>query len=206
MKKSIKISLIVLAAVIALSLVISGVVSLIFKDKISVSTKNIITDFDILLNHTTEKGETLEIPFGWDASKIDENTYHVTATLNNNRESPNYKIENVRITANLDANVNIYSAFYGSGNSNYHIPNMDFTTEDERNARSYSGGTQKNVKCFSENGYMHIEMVLSGEELNSLSFDISYDVMGQGLYSNNKFHYAWEEMEFALEPPESAEQ
>ena len=199
MKKSIKIPIIVLAVSIALSLIISGVITLIFKDKISSSTKNFITDYDVILNHTTEKGEILEIPFSWGACKIDENTYHVTATLNDNRESPNYKIENVRITANLDAKVNIYSAFYGSGNSNYHIPNMDFTTEDERNARSYSGGTQKNVKCFFENGYMHIEMVLSGEELDSLSFDISYDVMGQGLYSNNKFHQTWEELEFEIE-------
>lgn len=199
MKKGVKIPLIVLAIVVALSLIISGVITLIFKDKISVSEKIVITNYDVLLNHTTEKGEKLAIPFGWGACKIDENTYHVTATLNDNRESPNYKIENVRITANLDAKVNIYSAFYGSGNSNYHIPNMDFTTEDERNARSYSGGTQKNVKCFSENGYMHIEMVLSGEELDSLSFDISYDVMGQGLYSNNKFHQTWEDMEFVVE-------
>lgn len=199
MKKSVKIPLIVLAIAVALSLIISGVITLIFKDKISVSEKIVITNYDVLLNHTTEKGEKLAIPFGWGASKIDENTYHVTATLNDNRESPNYKIENVRITANLDAKVNIYSAFYGSGNSNYHIPNMDFTTEDERNARSYSGGTQKNIKCFSENGYMHIEMVLSGEELDSLSFDISYDVMGQGLYSNNKFHQTWEEVTLELE-------
>ena len=201
MKKSIKISVIVLAAVIALSLVISGVVTLIFKDKISVSTKNIITDFDILLNHTTEKGETLEIPFGCTATKIDENTYHVEVLLNDNRNSPNYKIENVRITANLDPDIYVHSAFYSGGDSNYHVPNMDFTNKNDRHARSSSEhryADTKNLQCFSENGYMHIEMVLSGEELEDLSFDISYDVIGQGLYSNNKFRYTWEEMEFPV--------
>ena len=199
MKKSVKIPLIVLAVAVALSLVISGVITLIFKDKISVSEKIVITNYDVLLNHTTEKGEILEMPFGWGASKIDENTYYVDVFFNDNQKSPNYKIENVRIVTNLNAKVNIYSAFYSRGGSNYAIPNMDFTTKDDRNARSFSGVDTKNVQCFSENGYMHIEMVLSGEELDSLSFDISYDVMGQGLYSNNKFHQTWEELEFVLE-------
>ena len=205
MKKSLKISIIILAAIVALSLIFSGVLTLIFKDKISVSKKNVITDHDVILNHTTEKGKELAIPFGCTASKIDEITYHVIISFNNGGDNPNYKIENARIVTNLNAKVNIYSAFYSYGNSNYAVPNMDFTTEDERNDRSYQG-TQKNVKCFSENGYMRIEMVLSGEELDSLSFDISYDVIGQGLYSNNKFHYAWEEMEFAVDPAGSAEQ
>ena len=198
MKKSTKISLIVLAAIIALSLVISGVVSLIFKDKIDLSTKNFVGDHNVFLNHTTEKGETITIPFVCTASKIDENTYLVKALLNDNNDSSNYKIENVRITANLNADTNIHSAFYGSGNSNYHIPDLSFTAEDEQKNRSYNG-SQKNVKCFSENGYMDIEMVLSGEELDNFSLNIAYDVIGQGLYSNNKFHYEWEKMEFAFE-------
>ncbi|MDE7280417.1 MAG: hypothetical protein K2N36_01580 [Ruminiclostridium sp.] len=136
MKKSVKIPLIVLAAVIALSLVISGVLTFVFKDKISVSTKNFIGDHDVFLNHTTEKGEILEIPFNCMTSKIDENTYHVEVLLNDNRNSPNYKIENVRITANLDSDIYIQSAFYSGDDSNYHVPNMDFTNKNDRNVRS----------------------------------------------------------------------
>lgn len=185
MKKIIKRSFAMLAIFVIITVSFVTITAFAFKDQISDSDKRII-DKTILFMHNTEKGEKLETSFSCVSDQIAEDTYLVNILFNADHKSNNYNTKNVRIVSNINNHVNVLSAFYSADGPNYTVPNIDYADEKE-------------VKCFSEKGYIQLRMLLSGEELDSLSFDVEYDVIGEGLYSNNIFHQSWDGLEFELE-------
>lgn len=140
----------------------------------------------VLFTHTIEKGENLEIPLSYGSYKIADNTYLVDIVLNNDHENANYRIKNAELVMNLDKKANILTAYCSDEGSNYTLPNVSYADE------------QKRVRCFSENGYIHFQMLLSGVQSESLSFDLKYAVAGDGLYSFNNFSQTWEGLELKL--------
>ena len=185
MKKSVKITLTIIAIIIALNLSLFAIAAFAFKDNISLSDKSII-DKTILFMHGTEKGEKLEIPFGCSSIPIGEDSYLVDILFNADQKSTNYSIKNARIVSNINNDVSVLSAFYSADGPSYTVPNVSYAD------------TQR-VECFSDKGYVHLRMLLSGSEVKNLSFGVEYDIMGEGLYSFNKFHQSWEDLEFVLE-------
>lgn len=185
MKKIIKRAFAVLAVFVIFTVSFVTISAFAFRDEISDSDKRII-DKTILFMHNTEKGEDLEMSLGCGIVPISEDTYLVNILFNADYKSNNYKTKNVRIVSNVNNHVNILSAFYSADGPTYTVPAIDFSDKKE-------------IQCFSENGYIELKMLLSGEELDSLSFDVEYDVIGEGLYSNNIFHQSWDGLEFALD-------
>lgn len=185
MKKSVKITVSVIAIIIVLIASVLAVSAFAFKDKIDLSDKTIIGK-TILFTHSTEKGEKLEIPISWTSVKISEDTYLVDIIFNEDQNSTNYSVKNARIVSDINSDVNILSAFYSAEGSSYTVPDVGYND------------TQR-VECFSDKGYVHLRMLLSGIEAKNSSFEVEYDIMGNGLYSFNKFHQTWEDLDLELE-------
>ena len=109
MKKSVKITVSVIAIIIVLIVSVLAVSAFAFKDKIDLSDK-IIIGKTVLFTHRTEKGEKLEIPISWTSVKISEDTYLVDIIFNEDQNSTNYSVKNARIVSDVNRDVNILSA------------------------------------------------------------------------------------------------
>lgn len=187
MKKSVKITLIIAAICVALCVSAFFIVTAAFSDKITGSVQSYV-DKTILFKHTTEKGEKLEIPFSCNSSRIGDNTYLLDIFLNDDKISSNYDISNAKVSLNIKNSTDILLGFYSEGGSSYTNPKI-----------AYSDNS-KSVECLSDNGYIHLKLLLSDadEMLTSefgddgLSFTVEYDINGKGLYCGNSFHHSWE--------------
>lgn len=141
---------------------------------------------NMIFIHTIDKGDDLEVPLSWNSYKLADDTYFVDIVLNNGHGNPNYRIKNAELVINLDEKINILTSFYSDKGLEYTNPVIDLRDD------------LKKVKCNSQNGYMHLQMLLSGVQSESLSFDLKYAVAGNGIYSFNKFPQTWEGLEHEL--------
>ncbi len=166
---------IVIAAVISIAVGFAALFIL-HSDKITASECHFITDV-ALLTHETEKGNKFEIPLSANAKKVGENLYLVSIILNDQTGEENYGVEHGKVKISLKDTVEIPMRFYSAGAGIYAAPSI-----------SYSDGGMQTLECSSDNGYLEIRLLLSGEEAESLSFDVGYAIIGKGLYSFNKFY------------------
>ncbi|HBH96113.1 MAG TPA: hypothetical protein DDX91_10190 [Ruminococcaceae bacterium] len=179
MKKNIKPTIIIIALCISLIVAFFAVTYFIFKDKISDSEYNRI-DKTFIFTHSTEKGEKIEISFAPNFMTISEDTYLVDIVFNGvQNNNANYEVKNAKITLNINNNVNILSSFFSADGSSYAVPNI-------------SNGDFKKLECFSDKGYIHIQMLLSGADAKDLKLAVEYGIHGKQLYFFNKFHHTWE--------------
>lgn len=125
------------------------------------------------------------MPFSCGLNPIGDDTYFIDITFNADQNSSNYSIKNARIVSSINNDVSVLSAFYSDDGPSYNVPSVSY---DE---------AQK-IECFSEKGYVHLRMLLSGSEAKNLNLKVEYDIMGEGLYSLNKFHQTWEEVALEL--------
>lgn len=187
MKKSAKITLalIILCLTLAVSFFVIGYTVLI--DEISDSDKTTI-DKTVLFTHNTKKGEKVETSISCTSQPIGDNAYLVDIIFNDGKQNKKYNIKNTRVSLNITEDTDILSAFYSAGGSNYTIPN-----------NAYSRGSDKTVECVSDDGYIHLKLLLSDSDAKSLNLTVEYDITGSNLYSFNKFEdNTWEDIEVNL--------
>lgn len=176
MKKKLTKPLVIVIAAVILIAVGFAALFISHSDKITASESHFITNV-ALLTHETEKGEKFEIPLSANAKKVGENLYLVNIILNDQTGEENYGVEHGKVKISLKDTVEIPMRFYSAGAGIYAAPSI-----------SYSDGGMQTLECSSDNGYLEIQLLLSGEEAESLSFEVGYAIIGKGLYSFNKFY------------------
>lgn len=168
--------IILLAVVLLISFFTIAFISL--SDEIISSEKNLIAK-TMLFHHETKKGEEIEIPFSINSKMMGEDLYLINVILNDNNGA-NYNVKNGRFKISLDNSVEIPMMCYSAGGSNYYIPSISYLDD------------QQTFECSTDNGYLYLNMLLSGEEAENLKVTVNYSIIGKGVYSFNKF-YGFEE-------------
>lgn len=175
-KKFTKPLIMIIAAVILLALAFV-ILFVSFSDKINVTEKISRDGRTVIFTHETEKGNKLEIPLSARAKEIGEDLYLVNILFCAQTGEKNYCVNHGKIKIALKDSVEIPMMLCHKGASNYDVPNI-----------RYSDDGTKTLECLSDNGYLDINLLLSGEEAENLNFEVGYAVIGKGLYSFNKFY------------------
>lgn len=179
MKKAHKIALLIIILTVVLLISAFTITVICSADEITSSEKKVIDDA-ILTMHETKKGEKIEFPIAVNAKMIGEDLYLIDVLLNQTNNK-NYSAKDTRLEVNLDTSVEILMMFYSAGKgSNYVIPSVSYDD------------IQQTFRCSSDDGYVHLRLLLSGEEAEKMMFTLKYSIIGNGIYSFNKF-YGFEE-------------
>lgn len=179
MKKALKITLIIIIAAVLLIISAFTIIFISSADEIVSTEKNAIAN-SIQMLHETKKGEKIEFPIAVTKKMLGEDLYLIDVLLNE-PNNENYSTKHTRLEINLDISVEILMMFYSAGNgSNYIIPSVSYNDN------------QQTFKCSSDDGYAHLKLLLSGEEAKNLKLTVKYSIIGNGIYSFNKF-YGFEE-------------
>ena len=182
MKKAFKITLIIIisAAILAISIFTAIVIS--SADEIIGTEKDKIIPNSIHMTHKTKKGEEIMVPVSMNTKILGEDLYLIDAFFHRT-DNEKYSAKHARFEVNLDQNAEILMMFYSAGDgSNYVIPSISYN--DDNNWQTF--------KCSSDDGYIHLSMLLSGEEAKNLKLNVKYSIIVKGIYSFNKF-YGFEE-------------
>lgn len=130
----------------------------------------------IILRHETEKEDYIDTNISMTSNSIGEYLYLIQVNFDNQSDSGKYNIKNGNFQISMGIDVEALMMFYSAGGSNYFIPNVRYSDE------------QKILECSSDNGYLCLYLLLSGEEAEDLKFTVNYSIIGNGIYFLNKFY------------------
>lgn len=169
--------IVIFITILILALIISffAVCFIVSSDKIIKSGSTIIAK-TTLFTHETEKGENINLSFSKNVDIIGDEMYMINIFFTDEQSSTNYNIKNSKLEFSVNDSVDILMSFYSAGGSEYQIPQIN-----------YPEG-RKVIQCFSDNGYVHLKLLLSGREAENSDLTVEYDIRGKGFYSFNKFH------------------
>lgn len=180
MKRAFKIALIIIITAVILAISVFTAIVISSADEIISIEKNSIVSDSVLMTHKTKKGEEITIPISMNTKILGEDLYLIDAFFHRT-DNENYSAKNARFEVSLDQNAEILMMFYSAGNSsNYVIPNVRYNDD------------LQTFECSSDDGYIHLRMLVSGEEAKNLKLTVKYSIIGKGIYSFNKF-YGFEE-------------
>ncbi len=179
MNKTLKRTILIILSAVVLLLFALIAFFITMSDEIVSTDKNKMYN-TIMLTHETKKGDKIETPLTVSLKLMSDDLYLINVLFDNGTDSQHYNVKYGKIKVSMDDSVEAPMMFYNSGSSdglNYRIPNV-----------RYGDGNTQTLECDSDDGYLNLEMLLSGEKAKNLKFDVNYSIVGNGTYSINKFY------------------
>lgn len=178
MNKTLKRTILIILSAVVLFLFALIAFFITMSDEIVSTDKKTFNTNTIMLTHETKKGDKIETPLTVSSKPMGDDLYLINVLFDNGSDSEHYDVKYGRFKISIDNNVETPMMFYScSDGLNYRIPNV-----------RYGDGNTQTLECDSDDGYLNLEMLLSGEEAKNLKFDVNYSIVGNGTYSINKFY------------------